>query len=391
MLAFVAFFWALGIPLHSHAITPAVDLSIDPDYRPVTASLQGDTALILDGPVSIEHAREIVGNEAITKINFTNCYISRRVWEMVVGDERITWAVFYGSKFEDPHLEGFEKMAGLKVLSLGATNINRSVLAKIAEFKHLKVLNIGRTEITGADLRGADFSRLEDVTLGFLDIGEEDLQTIIFPSNMRLLDVGDTKCTTSALRRILNQCEKDKLEELVYCNTSVDDEALKGYEFKSLISLEASGVPIGPNVKRMIASAPKLNSLYLTNSKVTDADAELLKGLHELEVLVISENQIGVNTIREIARLPKLRRLGVASNKLESKCFEQLSKANSIKTITLSKCDFKFDDLKAYFRASQVQNVTIRDVDLTRDQWLELIDEFSGKMEFDILQDRLIP
>lgn len=391
ILMVVAIVFGGALPKPSHAATPAIDLSIDPVYRPTFASIQDETATICDGPVSMEHAEKIVGSETITNISFNNCYISRRVWKTIVGDARITSALFYGSRFEDPHLEDFEKMFGLKVLSLGATNVNRSVLKKIAKLEQLKVLNIGRTEISGVDLRGADFSRLEDITLGFLDIGGDDLQTIVFPANIRLLDVGDTKCTTAALRQVLGRCEKDKLEELVYCNSLVDDSVLEGMEFKNLVSLEASGVPIGPNTKRLIMSAPRLNSLYLSDSKLTDDDVGFVKGLHELEVLIVAGNQIGIDTIREVTHLPKLQRIGLEGNKIDSESFEQLSKSSSIRTITLSKCDFQFDDLKEYLRESRVQLVLMRDIDLTRGQWLELIGEFGRKIKFDIQRDRFIP
>src|SRR5262249_11887462 len=106
----------------------------------------------------------------------------------------------------------------------------------------------------------------------------------------------------------------------------------------SLVSLEVSGDAITDSVtERIVAAFPKLSTLALTNTKVTNRCFSKLKRLKRLSSLVLKNNkQIdGIEGIAELKSIDDLETLDLSFTGVTSKCATQFAVLKNLKSLNL--------------------------------------------------------
>jgi hypothetical protein len=107
----------------------------------------------------------------------------------------------------------------------------------------------------------------------------------------------------------------------------------------------AEGNGVGDRTAKVIATFPRLRSLDLYNSAVTNAGLAAIAQCQTLEELYLSDTAINDDALFELEALPRLKVLDLWRCRLTDAAVEHLSKLAALRRLNLDSTDIKGDNL----------------------------------------------
>jgi Leucine-rich repeat (LRR) protein len=175
-------------------------------------------------------------------------------------------------------------------------------LAQLRGFKHLRTLDLDRTNITDAGLEHiARLPQLQKLGLEFTQVTEVGLAHIAKLPQLKWLDLNGTKVTDAGL------------------------EHLKG--LSKLQGLGLDGTKVTNTGLRHIAEMTRLQELWLTDTKVTDEGLAHIAGMTQLETLALDGTNITDSGLAHLDRLAQLQWLRLEGTQVTDEGVKKLKHA----------------------------------------------------------------
>ncbi|MEX2287437.1 MAG: protein kinase [Planctomycetaceae bacterium] len=251
----------------------------------------------------------------------------------------------------DDGLANLQGLTDLERLDLSHTRVTDACVQRLQSFPKLKDLNLAYTKVTDAGLiRLSGMTSLEGLHLEGTTVTDTGLQQIQGLKNLRSLNLSDTRVTDAGMAHIggLTNLEQldliaiplmdaglkhlqnlTKLRILFLQRTQVSDAGLAQL-LPRLTDLEVLAMPRATTDAGLahLKGLTKLYALYLDGSQVTDSGLariqELLPGLKQI---VLSETQVSDAGVERIRGLKQLVRIDVTYTRISSDGFTSLKAA----------------------------------------------------------------
>jgi hypothetical protein len=107
----------------------------------------------------------------------------------------------------------------------------------------------------------------------------------------------------------------------------------------------AEGNGVGDRTTKVIATFPRLRSLDLYNSAVTNAGLAPIAQCQTLEELYLSDTAINDDALIELTKLPRLKFLDLWRCRLTDEAVEHLFKLGTLRRLNLNETDVKGGNL----------------------------------------------
>lgn len=238
-------------------------------------------------------------------------------------------------------LTGLTKPRGLILQDSAITDASLPVLAKM---KTVAWLNLEGAGVTDTGLKHLTGMSLEKLDIGRTRVTDTGMDEIAKIKTLGALSLNWTRVTDAGIEKLKGL----PLYQLYVYDTRISGSGIS--KLKGLHTLYASRCPVDDAAIAIIAAECKnLDTLYLNETKITDAGARELIRLDKLSSLDLCECAIGDDTIKAIAGLKWLRSLSVSNTKVTAaglRHLEPLEKLTLVNASGLTITAAEFDELE---------------------------------------------
>ena len=187
-----------------------------------------------------------------------------------------------------------------------------AALEAIKSLPHLVGLDLRGTKITDAGMVAVgEATSLEELYLGDTSITDKGLEPLLRLGSLKVLNLVNTKITDAGLTKLIGQLKQ--LTTLNLFKTSVTDAGLKS--LKGLEELEVLVLPRSATDESMAVAAerPKLRVLWAIEAQVTDAGMSKFAGHSVLRELDVSQTAVTLDGVLTFGQ--QRREVAIASPK----------------------------------------------------------------------------
>jgi len=147
------------------------------------------------------------------------------------------------------------------------------------------------------------------------------------------------------------------------CKLGVRDARIVG-SLTNLKSLDLKNITFAPSAVRELQGLSTLTRLQLVNCSLSDSEISL-SWFPQLEHLDLSDNLIGNHTFTSVEGATELQSLVLTNTRITDEGIVALSQFTRLGTLVISGCDFSRQALAALLEAGSVQMVTLYSTNLT--------------------------
>lgn len=239
-----------------------------------------------------------------------------------------------------------ERAHSLRRLNLSNTVLDDVTLAGFPEQSQLQDVSYSDTGITDAGCEQVVRCQwLTNLRLDFTDITDDGVRFLANCTNLQSLDLFRTKVSDSSLIFLSDS----KVEHLGMGCTLLTDAGMPALsDFSHLQSLDLQATGISDRGLRFLSEAPKLDRLFLENTKISNAG---LESLLSLPLNSLSVN-LGVDNggLKTLSRHEKLRRLAMWNGKVTS--WKPLTQLEHLQVLLVDDC---VNDLSPFQRLHELK------------------------------------
>lgn len=203
---------------------------------------------------------------------------------------KVTGLSIDGSKITDEGLAGLKNYPLVAMLNLDSPTITDQGVLRLSEIPTLSFLRLNATRITDKGL--SYLTKLPDLAyleLKTTQITDEGLKHLARLPKLQTLYLDDTSITGSGLKHL---AALTQLRWLSLSNTRLDDKGLGNLaEFPNFAKVEV---------------------LYLSNTKITDAGCQAFDRLNDLTVLALDKTAVTDKGLRHLKNMPRLYNLSLS-------------------------------------------------------------------------------
>lgn len=262
--------------------------------------------------------RKLEGAASLASLKLAQTHVSDSVLEVVAALPVLRELdLFFCEHITDAGASLLRQASRLKRLNLRGTKISDSGVKFLTEIKTLEVLDIGITEVSDASVGLLEaLPNLKGVSIGGNKIGEPGIASLRALRQLQHLDLSGAQVTDSGIWAVtvtdLNLDEIAGLQRLESLNL-----AAPSPEYVQAIS---TGVPrlrgairVTDFGAKQLAALSKLRKLNLSRSMLTAEGIQNLRGLDDLEELVLSHaGSLDDSAGTALISLPSLQVLDVS-------------------------------------------------------------------------------
>lgn len=225
------------------------------------------------------------GHPDETKITLEAFSISNNALRYIGKMEKLKTLSLAFTRVDDKGMK-YIKGLSLKELDLTETKVTDEGLLEVAKIGTLTHLNLAGCNVTD---RGIVLLRslqeLSELNLSATKITDSSINELAESSNLKRLSLANTNVTVSCL---------DALSKLPLSRLNLDSTAIsaagvaKHFTNKELTKLSLQGSnTVDADLPALVKAVPKVSSLVLSNTKITDRGLTYLEALKELEDIEI--------------------------------------------------------------------------------------------------------
>ena len=232
-------------------------------------------------------------------------------------------------------LKGWTK---LESLNLEGTDVTSRSFEHIANLENLRVLHVGHSRVEDEGFENlAPLAKLEEIGFGGNKMSGRALPLLKMLPSLRRVTIGGLQRTDSGLWTVdLTDFNLDRvaeltdLEELDLHDSKIGDRGLARLEgLENLRRLDLSGTEVGGAGAPALAKFRNLEALRLWRcERAGDDVAATVSKLPKLETLDLAESGLTDAGLETLGDMPALRRLYVGETKVTGKAVERFRKAN---------------------------------------------------------------
>lgn len=262
--------------------------------------------------------RRLAGSTNLASLKLAQTHISDRALEIVASLPALRELdLFFCEDITDAGASLLRGASRLERLNVRGTKISDSGVKFLTELRNLEVLDVGITEISDASVGLLEaLPNLRSLAIGGNKIGEPGIASLRSLRELRHLDLSGAQVTDSGIWAVtvtdLNLDEIAALRGLESLNLAAPSQ-----EYVMSIS---TGVPrlrgairVTDLGAKQLASLTKLRKLNLSRSSLTSEGIRNLRGLDDLEELVLAHvSSLDDMSGTALAHLPSLRILDVS-------------------------------------------------------------------------------
>lgn len=230
------------------------------------------------------------------------------------------------------------RLAGLrdlKMLDLRDNPIDDAALERLAAFQRLEWLILDRTKITSAGLvHLAGLTQLRRLSLGDCKIDDAGLEHVKALSSLEVLMLDNTQITDSGVERLAGL---KRLKRLGLSRTKATDAGLAS--LKELPRLEEVGSSRGQFTLRGLSQLKGLVAVRLRDTAVPNDDLALLAGMPRLETLVLSRSSVTDAGLAHVGKLTQLKSLWLDQTAISDAGLARLYSLVNLESLAIADTD----------------------------------------------------
>lgn len=210
-------------------------------------------------------------------------------------------------------LSGMSHLSQPFVVSCTHTNLSDLQLRDISKLDYLRGLNIEATRVTDLGLAclGRNCRRLEGLSIGGRDITDRGVASLMTLTKLKWLSADNSPVTDRALEYLCGN--------------------------KALLSLSLNGTSVSNRSLLLITTQfPRLQTLRLCNTRVTDKGTAALRQLVDLKHLSLDGDDLGDIGAENPGKIASLTSLSVGNTHIGEKGIESISRVPRLETLNVS-------------------------------------------------------
>jgi tRNA A-37 threonylcarbamoyl transferase component Bud32 len=270
------------------------------------------------------------------------------------------------TKAADADLRALAAFPQLRTLELQGTKVTDAGMKYVGELKDLQSLDLLFAPVGDAGIkRLAGLTRLQMLTLSgrkVTDAGMRDLEKL---RNLHHLALHDTAITDEGMKSLAGLAAMDNLS--LISARGVGDEGMKSVaRMKRLRLLDVFETRVADEGLKELAGLPRLFSLKLGKTRVTDAGIRALAGAAELRWLDLSDTDVTDEGLKELVRHPRLSNLNLqGARKVTDAGMRELARLPQLKHLLLGWTQVTDAGLEDLARCSQLTHLTLTGTEVT--------------------------
>lgn len=226
------------------------------------------------------------GHPDETKITLEAFSISNNALRYIGKMERLKTLSLAFTRVDNKGMKYIRGLTTLKDLDLTETKVTDEGLVEVAKIGNLHNLNLAGCNITdeGVVVLKA-LQQLSELNLSATKITDSSINELSSFSNLRRLSLANTKLTENCLGAL----SKLPLSRLNLDSTAIGGaEIAKNFTNKELTKLSLQGSStVDADIPGLSKTVPKVESLVLSNTKITDKGLKYLEGFKALQDIEI--------------------------------------------------------------------------------------------------------
>ena len=279
-------------------------------------------------------------------------------------------------------LEGdlFSNVTTINLMFADKTRVDRKLLARIGQLKHLKWLDLGmENRLTDDDLAPlAGLTQLEHLELSGLASYGDSLKYIANCRKLRELTIGLGSLRDEHLSYI---AQLTSLRDLNLRGLALTDAGLAYLtELKDLEVLSIGPSSINGTGLAYIANHSRLNALLIDKSPVSTIEA--ISHMTSLRRLEVSHAMLGDKSLVSLGSLADLERIEFSYNQISDDGIESLSGLTKLRLIRLSFTNITDKSLNVFVGLPQLEEVIAIGSHITEDGVMRT-KKINPKIQFD--------
>lgn len=258
-------------------------------------------------------------------------------------------------------------------LNLGNTTLTDEGLSALAKCSSLHSLWIESSDIQGSGLSHLNFRNLVQLSIQHSQIDDSGLEVIakLQPLKLRQLQIGHNPITDSALKSLSTLAT---LRELDVGGTKVTSQGIS--ELLQKIPLTSVGLNDLPwtmeNLKQLPLNQSQLVQLEMAGWNFGDEDLRALPTYPKLWTLDLSRTRITDRGLPELARLPNLTNLRLDGTRVSIQGVKEILNSTKVWSLSVGKTHIKYEDLLNLLPTPSLGRIILDDMNLSTDQLQKL-------------------
>lgn len=306
----------------------------------------------------LSHIAEI---KSLESLEFYSVHLPDGALAPLVGLPKLSELSVTEAKLTDAAMPSIGTLVRLKKLRLKGNQLTDAGMEHLKNLRDLEVLDIAhgnwvesRMRITDAGLAPvANFTRLRELELGGLPVGDDGFAKLGGLSELRILNLAGTQITGKGLQHLKNF---PQLESLMLAGRSIDNAGLAHVgKCSQLEYLALTYTNAGDEGLRQIAGLKELKRLTIDSRVITDAGLAHLVPLTKLEHVELRASKTSDEGLRHLSNLSALTRLDLSGSgepgvsigrNYTGAGYAHLAKTMKLKTLYLTNADVMWTELR---------------------------------------------
>lgn len=235
---------------------------------------------LVEAPVTAEGLRELVALPGVVGLQLDHCRrLDEGAWAVLAEAPQLRWLGLAGTSVTGEELRRLAQLPRLQVLDLDLCDgVDDAAVAMLADCRGVRALSLAKTGFEKSMLTDGGLGRLQELP------------------DLRLLNLAGNRVTDAGLAELVRFPKLQRLDLSLLPITDRGIAALAGLQTLRELTLVFGEGFAGPLVTdetvRSLQTWPRLESLDLTGTGVTDAGWEGVTGFPALQVLKLSRSKL---------------------------------------------------------------------------------------------------
>ena len=235
---------------------------------------------LVEAPVTAEGLRELVALPGVVGLQLDHCRrLDEGAWPTLAEAQQLRWLGLAGTSVTGEGLRRLAQLPRLQVLDLDLCDgVDDAAVAMLADCRGVRALSLAKTGFEKSMLTDGGLGRLQELP------------------DLRLLNLAGNRVTDAGLAELVRFPKLQRLDLSLLPITDRGIAALAGLQTLRELTLVFGEGFAGPLVTdetvRSLQTWPRLESLDLTGTGVTDAGWEGVTGFPALQVLKLSRSKL---------------------------------------------------------------------------------------------------